>query len=241
MRGEFEVIRVENVEKRYQEVVALNGVSLTVPRGELFGLLGVNGAGKTTLVKILSGLARADKGNVQILGRTQEEAQNKIAISPQETSVALNLTVEENLRFFAQVYGLSKRETEETIARLSAEFSLDDVLTRKAKELSGGYQRRLSIAIALVSSPEVLFLDEPTLGLDVLARRELWSLIRRLKGETTVFMTTHYMEEAEALCDRVAIMKEGKVIAVGTPTQLKEKTGKNTLEEAFIFLVGGGA
>ena len=235
------MIRVENVEKRYQEVVALNGVSLTVPRGELFGLLGVNGAGKTTLVKILSGLARADKGNVQILGRTQEEAQNKIAISPQETSVALNLTVEENLRFFAQVYGLSKRETEETIARLSAEFSLDDVLTRKAKELSGGYQRRLSIAIALVSSPEVLFLDEPTLGLDVLARRELWSLIRRLKGETTVFMTTHYMEEAEALCDRVAIMKEGKVIAVGTPTQLKEKTGKNTLEEAFIFLVGGGA
>ena len=235
------MIRVENVEKRYQEVVALNGVSLTVPRGELFGLLGVNGAGKTTLVKILSGLARADKGNVQILGRTQAEAQNKIAISPQETSVALNLTVEENLRFFAQVYGLSKRETEETIARLSAEFSLDDVLTRKAKELSGGYQRRLSIAIALVSSPEVLFLDEPTLGLDVLARRELWSLIRRLKGETTVFMTTHYMEEAEALCDRVAIMKEGKVIAVGTPTQLKEKTGKGTLEEAFIFLVGGGA
>ncbi len=235
------MIRVENVEKRYQEVVALNGVSLTVSRGELFGLLGVNGAGKTTLVKILSGLARADKGNVQILGRTQAEAQNKIAISPQETSVALNLTVEENLRFFAQVYGLSKRETEETIARISAEFSLDDVLTRKAKELSGGYQRRLSIAIALVSSPEVLFLDEPTLGLDVLARRELWSLIRRLKGETTVFMTTHYMEEAEALCDRVAIMKEGKVIAVGTPTQLKEKTGKNTLEEAFIFLVGGRA
>lgn len=235
-------IQVEKVVKRYQNVVALDGVDLSVSRGELLGLLGVNGAGKTTLIKILSGLSQADEGSVCVLGGNPatQAVRTKIGISPQETSVAPNLTVEENLRFFAQVYGLSKQEEEEKIAQIATAFSLTDVLPRRAKVLSGGYQRRLSIAIALISSPDVLFLDEPTLGLDVIARRELWRLIQALRGEATIILTTHYLEEAEALCDRVAIMANGKILTVGTPEEIKERTNATTFEDAFVSLVGGG-
>ncbi len=236
-----ESIVVTDLCKDYREVRALNRVSLTVGRGELFGLLGVNGAGKTTLIKILSGLVSKTSGEATVEGlsvpRDMEKIKEILSVSPQETAIAPNLTVRENLRFFASVYG---KTDEENLRRIISTFSLEEVLDRRAKTLSGGWGRRLSIALALVTEPRVLFLDEPTLGLDVLARRELWDIIRALRGKITIVLTSHYLEEIEALCDRVAILASGNLLDIGTVAGIKERTGKESFEDAFVATVERG-
>lgn len=232
------IISVNGVSKKYKRKKALQDVSLEIEKGELFGLLGVNGAGKTTLIKILSGLTKKTTGKISIYGFDLDEKKDKIKeiinISPQETSVANNLTVEENLEFFANIYDNSDAEV---INQVVDTFGLGEVLKQKAKTLSGGFKRRLSIAIALISKPKILFLDEPTLGLDVFARRELWNIIKKLQKNVTIILTSHYLEEVENLCDRVAILSGGKLLQTGTIEQLKEITNSKNFEDAFVKLV----
>lgn len=235
-------IEIKDLTKSYgYDEVAVDHLSLTVEKGELFGLLGVNGAGKTTTIKMLSTLTVPDEGDAFIGGYSILEDPQKIkeiiAISPQETAVAGNLTVGENLGMMAGIYGMDKQAARQRIDELSTAFGLAKVLNKRARKLSGGYQRRLSIAMALINSPQVLFLDEPTLGLDVIARAELWDTIRAIKGDLTVILTTHYLEEAEAMCDRLAVMKEGRLLTVGTTEEIKAQTGEDSFEKAFIRLV----
>ena len=234
-------IEIKELSKRDKDLTAVDRLSLTIGEGELFSLLGVNGAGKTTTIKMLSCLTRPSGGDALLNGRSilhdSGRVKSIIAVSPQETAVAPLLSVRENLALMAGIHGMSKAETAEKIAALSEKLGLDTVLSRKAGKLSGGWQRRLSIAMALISDPEILFLDEPTLGLDVLARSELWDLIRGLKDRMTIVLTTHYMEEAEALSDRTGIMKSGRLVAVGTPAEIKARAGTERFEEAFVKLV----
>ena len=236
-------IQIEHLTKRYRDVVAVDGLSLCVEEGELFSLLGVNGAGKTTTIKMLSCLTAPTEGDAYLLGksisRDTAAVKSMIAVSPQETAIAQGLSVKENLELLCGVHGFSKAKKREKIMELSALLGLEDVFGRKAGKLSGGWQRRLSIAMALISEPAILFLDEPTLGLDVLARSDLWDTIRSLKGKTTIVLTTHYMEEAEALSDRVAIMKDGKLLVCDTAEKIKEKGGTDRFEDAFIRIVKG--
>ena len=232
-----EIIKIDSLNKWFKENHALADLTLSVKQGELFGLLGVNGAGKTTLIKILCGLTKKCSGSVSIGGFNLDTDLDKIKeivdISPQETSVALNLTVKENLEFFANIYNTEK----EHVDRIVEIFSLQEVLNKKAKTLSGGYKRRLSIAIALISKPQIFFLDEPTLGLDVFARRELWKIINKLKSNVTIILTSHYLEEIENLCDRVAILSKGKLLTVGSIDEVKSNANANTFEDAFIKVV----
>ena len=241
----MEAIRIENLTKKYKDVVAVDGLNLSVKQGELLSLLGVNGAGKTTTIKMLSCLTQPTAGDAYLNGKsvTKEAAVVKkiLGVSPQETAVAPGLTVEENLRLMCGVYGLSKEKTVAKIAELAAKLGLESVMKKKAGKLSGGWQRRLSIAMALVSEPQILYLDEPTLGLDVLARSDLWDIIRELKGKVTVVLTTHYMEEAEALSDRVAIMREGRLLMCDTVDAIKERAETDSFEQAFIRIVKGVA
>ena len=234
-------IEIKELTKRYKDLTAVDRLSLTIGEGELFSLLGVNGAGKTTTIKMLSCLTRPSGGDALLNGRSilhdSDDVKSIIAVSPQETAVAPLLSVRENLALMAGIHGMNKAETAAKIGELSEKLGLESVLSRKAGKLSGGWQRRLSIAMALISDPEILFLDEPTLGLDVLARSELWDLIRSLKGRMTIVLTTHYMEEAEALSDRTGIMKSGRLIAVGTPSEIKTRSGTERFEEAFVKLV----
>lgn len=234
-------IEVSALTKKYKDTVAVNGLTLSIGEGELFSLLGVNGAGKTTTIKMLSCLIKPTHGDALLLGKSIRTDANGvksiIGISPQETAVAPGLSVQENLELMCGVYGFSKEKTERRIEELTEECGLRDILGKKAGKLSGGWQRRLSIAMALIGEPKILFLDEPTLGLDVIARSELWDTIRALKGKTTVILTTHYMEEAESLSDRIGIMKNGKLIALGTAQALMEQAGKDRFEEAFVALV----
>lgn len=236
-------IKTEKLTKKYRDTVAVDGLDLTVNEGELFSLLGVNGAGKTTTIKMLSCLTSPTSGDATVLGDsiTKQSASVKanIGVSPQETAVAAGLSVKENLELICGIYSFSKEKTKEKIASLASLLSLDDVMDKKAGKLSGGYARRLSIAMALISEPRVLFLDEPTLGLDVLARSELWNIIRSLKGNVTIILTTHYMEEAEALSDRIAIMKDGALLICDTPDAIKAQTGEDSIEKAFIKIVRG--
>lgn len=241
----MEAIRIENLTKRYKDITAVDNLSLTVQKGELFSLLGVNGAGKTTTIKILSCLTSPDGGDAFLHGKSirRDVAAVKalIAVSPQETAVAPGLSVKENLELMCGVHGIVREEQQHRIREITAMLGLENVLQRRAGKLSGGWQRRLSIAMALISQPQILFLDEPTLGLDVLARAELWDLIRALKGKITIILTTHYMEEAEALSDRVAIMKDGRLIACDTVAALKDMAGTDRFEDAFIGIVRGEA
>lgn len=236
-------IRIENLSKCYRDVTAVDGLNLTVARGELFSLLGVNGAGKTTTIKMLSGLTRPTGGDAYLGGRSivhEKTAVKKIiAVSPQETAVAPMLTVAENLALMGGVHGFSKKKCWEKADKLTERLGLEPVLHRRAGKLSGGWQRRLSIAMALISEPEILFLDEPTLGLDVLARSELWELIRTLRGSVTIVLTTHYMEEAESLSDRVGIMKNGRLLLCATPAEIRAHAGEDSFEQAFIRIVKG--
>ena len=236
-------IRIENLTKRYKDVTAVDSLSLSIEEGELFALLGVNGAGKTTTVKMLSCLTRPTSGDACLLGKSIRKdtaaVKSLIAVSPQETAVARGLSVKENLDLICGVHGFTKEKREAKIRELTRLLGLDSVMDRRAGKLSGGWQRRLSIAMALVSEPKILFLDEPTLGLDVLARSELWDIIRALKGTVTVILTTHYMEEAEAFSDRVAIMKDGKLLACDTPDGIKQRADTDSFEQAFIRIVKG--
>ena len=236
-------IKIEGLSKRYGDVLAVDSLSLCINEGELFSLLGVNGAGKTTTIKMLSCLSEPTEGDAYLLGksirRDASEVKSLIAVSPQETAVAPALSVRENLEFICGVHGFSKDKRRAKIDELTALLGLDSVINRKAGKLSGGWQRRLSIAMALISEPQILFLDEPTLGLDVIARSELWDIIRSLRGKVTIILTTHYMEEAEALSDRIAIMKDGKLLTCDTPDAIKEQTGEDSIEKAFIKIVRG--
>jgi ABC-2 type transport system ATP-binding protein len=231
-------IELNELKKSFKAVKALDGVSLTVKEGELFGLLGENGAGKTTLIRILCGLCDKDGGEGKIYGmdivKDRQKLRSIIGVSPQETAIAPNLTVAENIRFFADIYGV---KDEEYINEIVQTFRLRSAENKRAKTLSGGWQRKLSLAVALICRPKLLFLDEPTLGLDVMARRELWEIIRSLKGKITIVLTSHYLEEIEALCDRVCILSQGKLLSCGTSEELKTQTGKATFEEAFVTLI----
>ena len=239
----MDAIRIEGLTKRYKDVVAVDELCLQVKKGELFSLLGVNGAGKTTTLKMLSCLTAPDDGDAFLLGKSirtdATEVKKLIAVSPQETAVAPGLSVRENLELICGVHGFTKNQTQERIRQIVGLLGLDAVLQKRAGKLSGGWQRRLSIAMALISQPQILFLDEPTLGLDVLARAELWDLIRSLKGKITIILTTHYMEEAEALSDRVAIMKNGKLLICDTAAAIREKAGADRFEDAFVRIVRG--
>ena len=236
----MEAIQTSRLVKRYKTITAVDNLDLEIRRGELFSLLGVNGAGKTTAIKMLSGLTRPTAGDALVGGysivKEPERVKALIGVSPQETAVAPNLSVAENLELICGIHGFSREKTAAKVRELTREFDLDSVLRRKAGKLSGGWQRLVSIAMALISEPQILFLDEPTLGLDVLARHDLWNAIRALKGRVTVILTTHYLEEAEALSDRIGIMKDGRLLAVGTARELKEKAGAADFEAAFVAI-----
>lgn len=238
----MEAIKTSALTKRYKDLTAVDGLDLTVAEGELFALLGVNGAGKTTTIKMLSCLVEPDGGEAWILGRSIKDGaavKEIIAVSPQETAVAPNLSVRENLELMCGVHGFSKEKCRQKTGEMIEQFGLSGVEKKKAGKLSGGWQRRLSIAMALISEPRLLFLDEPTLGLDVIARSELWDAIRALKGRICIVLTTHYMEEAEALSDCIGIMKDGRLIALGTAEEIKAQAGEDKFENAFVALVKG--
>lgn len=239
----MDAIKIDNLVKKYKDTVAVDHLSLTVNEGELFSLLGVNGAGKTTTIKMLSGLTRPTAGDAFLNGKSIQSESMKvkalIGVSPQETAVAPNLSVRENLELMCGVHGFSREKSRNKVSELAEQFDLKQILEKRAGKLSGGWQRRLSIAMALISEPEILFLDEPTLGLDVLARSDLWQIISSLKGKITIILTTHYMEEAENLSDHIGIMKDGRLLAMGTVEELKEKAGEDKFEDAFVALVKG--
>lgn len=240
----MEAIKTDNLVKEYKDLTAVNKLNLTVHEGELYGLLGVNGAGKSTTIKMLSCLTQPTSGDAAIMGHSVTKDTEKVKeimnVSPQETAVAANLSVRENLEFIARIYGCNKKEAKAKADQMIEDFSLQSIAKKRTSKLSGGWQRRLSIAMALISQPQVLYLDEPTLGLDVLARRELWHFIEGLKGKMTIILTTHYLEEAESLCDRIGIMAHGVLCAEGTAEELKKKANTDNFEEAFITIAGEG-
>ncbi|MBO5475008.1 MAG: ABC transporter ATP-binding protein [Bacilli bacterium] len=235
-------IETKKLTKKFKDKIAVNEIDLNIKQGELFALLGVNGAGKTTTIKMLSGLILPTSGEIIIENMNMKKDIFKIKeilnVSPQETAIAPNLTVKENLEFMAGVYQI--KDKEKKIDELIKQFKLDEVLNKKAKTLSGGWQRKVSIAISLINDPKILFLDEPTLGLDVIARKELWKVINSLKGKITIILTTHYMEEAESLSDRIGIMANGKLIDIGTSQELIKKTKAKNFEDAFVSIATGG-
>ena len=242
--GIMEVIKIKKLTKKYKDITAVDGLNLTINEGELFSLLGENGSGKTTTIKMLSCIVKPTSGDALIDNNSiidnEINVKKIIGVSLQESAVALNLTVKENLDLICQIHKFSKQKSKEKIDLLSKQFNLEEILNKKAKFLSGGYQRRVSIAMALISEPKILFLDEPTLGLDVIARRKLWDIIKELKGKMTIILTTHYMEEAENLSDRIGILKKGKLLVVGTSKQLMDKTLTVNFENAFISLIKEG-
>ncbi|MCI8496967.1 MAG: ABC transporter ATP-binding protein [Clostridiales bacterium] len=236
-------IEITDLTKRFKERTAVDHLNLTVEEGELFALLGLNGAGKTTTIRMLCGLLPPTSGDAFLLGDSvvsnTEAVKQKINVSPQETAVASQLTVRENLELMARVYGSGKKQAQSRARQLMEQLGLTQRAKDRAKALSGGLQRRLSIAMALISEPQILFLDEPTLGLDVRARRELWKVLQGLKGSITIILTTHYLEEAETLSDRIGVMQDGKLKALGTVEQLKKQTQTESLEDAFLCLTDG--
>ena len=241
----MDAVKTIGLTKTYKELTAVDRLDLTIPQGELFSLLGVNGAGKTTTIKMLCCLTRPTAGDAFLNGSSiladPAGVKARIGVSPQETAVAPNLTVQENLELMCGVHGFTREKQMQKVQQIAEELGLGDILKRKAGKLSGGWQRRLSIAMALIGEPEILFLDEPTLGLDVLARSDLWEVIRALKGKITIILTTHYMEEAEALSDEIGIMKDGRLLALGTAQALKERAGTERFEDAFVAIVKGAA
>ena len=242
---QMNAIEAKGLVKRYKNITAVDGLDLKIKRGELYALLGVNGAGKTTAIKMLSCLTKPTDGDAHVGGYSITTQANQvkrlIGVSPQETAIAPNLSVAEILELICRIHGFSKEKTQQKIKEISDRFALDSVLPRKAGKLSGGWQRRVSIAMALISEPAILFLDEPTLGLDVLARHDLWDTIRALKGHITIILTTHYMEEAETLSDRIGIMKDGRLLAVGTAAELNRMAGTDNFEAAFVSIVKEGS
>lgn len=235
-------IKIEKLTKKFKEKVAVNSIDLNIKEGELFALLGTNGAGKTTTIKMISGLILPTSGKIIINDVDMKKDMFKIKeilnVSPQETAIAPNLTVKENLEFMAGVYQIKNKDKK--IEELINLFNLNEVLNKRAKILSGGWQRKVSIAISLINDPKILFLDEPTLGLDVIARKELWKVIDSLRGNITIILTTHYMEEAESLSDRVGIMANGVIVDVDTAKNFIKKTKTKSFEDAFVKIATGG-
>lgn len=234
-------IKATNLVKRYKDITAVNNLNLEIKHGELFSLLGVNGAGKSTTIKMLTCIAKSSSGDALVGGYSINNQATKvksiIALSPQETAIAPNLSVKENLEFICGIHNFNKEKTNAKLKEICSKLDLSSVIRRKAGNLSGGWKRRLSIAMALISEPEILFLDEPTLGLDVIARHSLWEIIRSLKGETTIILTTHYMEEAEALSDKIGIMDTGRLLFVGTADELLKTTNAKDFETAFVSII----
>ena len=239
----MDAIKIIGLTKQYKDVIAVDDLNLEIKQGELFSLLGINGAGKTTTIKLLSCLTKPTSGDGFVMGNSlvhePGSVKQMLGVSPQETAVAPNLSVRENLELMCGIYGFSGQKSQGKIENMAEQFRLHDILAKKAGKLSGGWQRRVSIAMALIGEPAVLFLDEPTLGLDVIARSELWDVIRGLKGKITIILTTHYMEEAEALSDRIGIMKDGKLLVVGTAEELMEMAFAERFEDAFVRIVKG--
>lgn len=233
-------IEIKALSKHYKNQVVVDQLTLSIEKGELFALLGQNAAGKTTTIKMLCGLLTPTSGDAILEGESivfsQTAVKKIINISPQETAVAPNLTVQENLLLMGQIYGDSKQIAQQHAVAQMDLFGLTSVKEKRAKVLSGGYLRRLSVAMAMMSKPQILFLDEPTLGMDVRARRDLWRILLQIKGDVTIVVTTHYLEEIEILADRVGIMNQGKLCALGTVKQLIDETGKPTLTEVFLEL-----
>lgn len=237
-------IETKKLTKKYNDKTAVNSLNLTVNKGELYALLGVNGAGKSTTIKMLSCLVPPTSGDALLLGNSiisdSAKVKQLINVSPQETAVAEKLSVRENLELIARIYGADRKSAKRKADEMIEKFDMQETRNSRAKTLSGGWQRRLSIAMALISEPEILFLDEPTLGLDVLARRELWNVIEKLKGRITIILTTHYLEEAESLSDRIGIMAKGELKAEDTAENLKRLADTDNFEEAFIRIAGEG-
>ncbi len=235
-------IKTEKLSKKYKDKTAVKELDLTVNRGELYALLGINGAGKSTTIKMLSTLIPPTSGDALMLGKSivkdTQGVKQIIGVSPQETAVAQNLTVKENLELMAGIYGADKSKARVKTQNIIEQFDLGEFVKSKAKTLSGGWQRRLSIAMALITEPQILFLDEPTLGLDVLARRELWTQIEKLKGKVTIILTTHYLEEAQSLSDRIGVMAKGELKAEGTAQELMKLAGTDDFESAFVKIAG---
>jgi len=235
-------IETKALTKKFKEKVAVDNLNLKIEEGQLFSLLGVNGAGKTTTIRMLLGLSKESSGSIKIyqkdFKKNKSELKQIMNVSPQETAIAPNLSVRENLEFISGVYNIKDKKVK--VNELLKLFKLEKIEKQRVKRLSGGWQRRLSIAMALVNEPKILFLDEPTVGLDVIARKELWEIIKDLKKKVTIILTTHYMEEALALSDIVGIISEGKLNAIGTPQELIKKANVKTFEEAFIKLATGG-
>lgn len=234
-------IKTVDLTKKFGSKTAVDKMNLEIAEGEIFGLLGVNGAGKTTTIRMLTGLSAVTEGDAYIfdysIKKDLQKIKSFINVSTQETAVAENLTVKENLEFIAKIYDIPQETMETTMNDIINSLELDSVLHQKAKTLSGGWQRRLSIAMALITNPKIIFLDEPTLGLDVLARRELWKVVKKLKSKVTIILTTHYLEEVEALCDRIAVMTNGIIKTSGTAAELKKQAGKENLEDAFVEII----
>ena len=222
----MQAIRTENLHKEYKDVTAVKSLNLAVEEGELFSLLGVNGAGKTTTIKMLSCLTKPTSGDAFLMGksivRDAAEVKSVIGVSPQETAVAPNLTVEENLRLMCGIHGFDKAKTGTKVTELAARFGLDSVMHKKAGKLSGGWQRRLSIAMALISEPKILFLDEPTTYLDIRYQIEILQLVKKLNQEfgITIIMVLHDINQAIAYSDNVIGMKDGKVLVEGDPEEV---------------------
>lgn len=238
----MDAIKVSNLTKQFKNVLAVNNISFNVKEGEIFGVLGLNGAGKTTTIKMMSGLTRPTSSNIKVFDYDIYKDINKIksiiGVSPQESAIANNLTVKENIELMASLYFKDKVKIKDNTERVINNLGLESYINRRAKTLSGGYKRRLSIAMALVTNPRILFLDEPTLGLDVINRHELWNVINNLKGKVTIILTSHYMEEISALVDDIAIMKNGKILMINNLETILKSNNTNSLEEAFIKIVG---
>lgn len=236
-------IKLINLTKKFNERVAVDHLSFEVKEEEFFALLGFNGAGKTTTIKMLSGLSTPTSGDAQIFGKSIikeiDDIKQILNVSPQETAIAPNLSVYENLVFIAEVYGFDKLTAANKANEMLVKFGLEDRRRDKSKNLSGGLKRRLSVAMALITDPKIIFLDEPTLGLDVRSRRELWNILNELKGSVTIILTTHYLDEVEALSDRIAIIDKGNLKAIGTLDELRNNTKLEKLEDIFLSLTEG--
>ena len=237
-------IKINDLTKNYKDVTAVDRLNLEIYEGELFSLLGINGAGKTTTIKMLATLVKPTSGDAKVFDysilKDEERIKEIIDISMQETAIARKLTVEENIEFYGKLSGLDKLELNKTKKAIYETFGFDKIAKKQASKLSGGWQRKLSIALALISKPKILFLDEPTLGLDVIARNELWKTINELKGKMTIILTTHYMEEAESLSDIIGIMAKGNLVDVGTAKELIKRAGTKNFEDAFVKIATGG-
>jgi ABC-2 type transport system ATP-binding protein len=238
-------LHIEDLVKRYPTgVEALRGVSLDIKPGELFGLLGPNGAGKSTLIHCTTGLAQTTSGTIEVfghnaLGKHYSEARQAVGLAPQEVNLDWFLTVEETLDYHAGYFGMPKRERRERTKELLETFSLTEKRDERTRTLSGGMKRRVVLARAMMHRPRMLILDEPTAGVDVELRLELWHYVQRINEEgTSILLTTHYIEEAEQLCDRIAFINEGQIVGLGTSSELADRYGVANLEDAYLALVG---